>query len=469
MKKVAGVLLVLLGGVGTLFLLLMTAVQAGEWFTYGIGRTELRMLLILLAVLAVLIGLTVWGSCLLAGKPGRSGGREDGFEQNGGQQSGFEQNGRQQSGFEQNGPGQGSLPQHSYTSSLLLQIAELLKKFFLSAAILALFAMCLGAELDLSLGTMILLCVVPAGAFALYWAFWHCHTRVQAGAAGVAFYRGRKQYAAFPLDTAFSPVVTKKTVNGIFYGTDRGLRLPYKKNRFKTIPCRCITGKDFSELVEEINLLREGGAPAAGGVGEGEIPAAFRPEAFGAEGLRAGEDGWNQDFHLYREQLLAKERLQTRKTTIIVSIILAGTALVCTAFTAREPSRLPMLFSFLIPLYVLLAGILFWRTWGRYLASSRKMPERILLGGSGIRVDESLFPAAQLQEISMTPPGYTATRNGYSDRRRMTFLTSAGKTQYQLGSTPAYAGLVYEDYEKLLTAARDWCGGHGVKFREETE
>lgn len=340
----------------------------------------------------------------------------------------------------------------SYLSSPKLQVAEFFKKtlFFLPLAFIA--TVPIPAE-NLENTPRFVLALILSAIFALFWAFYWCKIQIRIGPAGIQFFRGRRQYTSYSLNTPLIPTVIKNNVNNVFTGTNRVFRIPISKNSFKTVQCWCITKMDFSQLVEDIEKLRLDGTLE-------RLETATTVETFFNENQ-------TNDFIFPKRQILGIEK----RNGTILSVLLYGVMLVLTLlwflFLYKETMHAAMIVSLLVvallpPTIYLLIFL------GQYTRSSKKLAEHIILTSGSIRVDERSFSANELKTVTMTPPNYTFTKNYHSPHRRLVFHTADTSVEYYLGYTAgSHKKYLYENYEEVLSAIQHWCVEHRVNFMKD--
>lgn len=338
-----------------------------------------------------------------------------------------------------------------YNSSRKLQLVEFLKWTVLIFCIL-----CLAGLFLLPTGGMNLrFCVIAAFlslAVSAIRAFFWCRTRAEISLAGLSLFRSDRQYAFLPLDSDFTPRVMTKYHKSIPTGTVRGFSVP-RGRRTRWIPCRCISAADFSCLTEDIRKLRR--------------DRTFRPidmTPLTEEIYTVSEDA---TFEIPRRELMRGE--EKRLFSIVLGCFACGVVLALLWLIFVYPES----FSAAALPYMLFISLVFPVTaslfhGGRLLAFTRKLPGRIILSASALRIDGRQFHAGEIRRISMTPVSCTSTRMGSSFRRRLDIDADGQNAQYHLGSTAgAQKNMLYADYEKLLKAVREWCLKNRVPFYED--
>lgn len=427
-----------------LFLLsaLLAVHQITEWIEWGFYKSELRLFFIFLIIMILMALLCIMGIQLMR-QQNRTAEKTGFFEESAG-------TGRQSAAPDTK----------IYKSALKLLLAEFVKKLILIGFLLfLLFYVLLDRLKYLALTKEVcmgiwLTCTLGLSAF---WAFYWCRIRIEVSTSGLKFCRGNRRYAEYPLNTGFWAVTEKKRLNGIFTGTNRLIFVPVRPHYNKVLSCYGIQALDFSDMMEDINKLRKDGT--------------FEkiPEELTVEQIYEVCD--KREFQIPKENLLKRER--RRVAQIGIGCATAGAILAALWFCLlyRKPLDSNAIFLMLAIFLLFCVPFPVFQAF-RYFTFAKKMPGRIVLTDSSLRIDETSYPAREIKRISMTPASFGRSRNGTSFFRRMAVRSEAKRKEYQLGST-ASAGvpeeLIYDEYGDLVTSLRQWCSGQGISFQEDRE
>lgn len=249
--------MILCGSIVAGLSIFILAIQSLNWMANGISSGEIPVLLLFLTLIAVMAVLVVIGVNLLRKS------KAEGFSLSGT----YMTNDKPHQTVSLPTPGVSPLQEndpavHSYTSFLPLQLYELVKIWFLGTSCLFVLLLLLSELLPLpEWGALLRISVFLAVLLALFWAFYWCRIRVQIGPDGLRLFRGSRQYACYPVDTSFVPIVTKKSWNSIFTGTNLEFQVPSASRLNRFLRFWCITKTDFYSLIEDVNRLRKAAEP----------------------------------------------------------------------------------------------------------------------------------------------------------------------------------------------------------------
>lgn len=276
--------------------------------------------------------------------------------------------------------------------------------------------------------------LISAFLFALCWAFYWRNITIEISSDGIRFLRRKREYIYYPLDMPFYSSVTKMRLNSIHIGTNREFHIPIEGNNYKRIPCWSITGRDFSQLVDDIDKLRLGGL---------------------FEQL--------ESFDLPRSSLLAKKR--RRMIVIATSTLVLGITLTVSLFFYYLEHPEMYAISILVAIVLFGSVMLFAIQLGLYFRLARHMPKRVVLTDFGIRMDEQAFPVNELKGVAMIPSSYEVIESKDLSHCRILLHTAVEHIEYQLGSmSDLPEDQVYDSYERLFFAIRDWCNEKNIPF-----
>ncbi len=241
-KKILGILLVVVGVISMALGILMLGVNAAQWETWGFHVSDFKRWIIALTVFVGLGGLLV----LLGVKLLRRRVQEI----------------RAAYPKEEEGA-----VVHSYRSAPFLMLGEFFKKFLVILLLWGVTVWLGSKALQLPVSPVgenpwifWALALVPAAVLAAFWAFHRYRIRIEVGVTGAHFYRGKKQYAFYPPETELNPRVTKKKWGGLSVGTKREFFIPVRGHRIKWVRCWCLGNADFSRLVEDLKMLKQYGS-----------------------------------------------------------------------------------------------------------------------------------------------------------------------------------------------------------------
>ncbi|MCD2491617.1 hypothetical protein LQE92_03125 [Lacrimispora sp. NSJ-141] len=442
MKKAAGILMTAVGAVLCFLSALLAVHQIIKWMEWGFCKSELRFFFIIFIFMILMALLCIMGIQFMRRK-NRTAGERENFEGSAGTERWSE-----------------DLDTKVYKSAPRLLLTEFIKKLILIGFLLfLLFYVLLDGLKYLAIAKGVctgiwLTCTLVLSAF---WAFYWCRIRIEVSASGLKFCRGSRRYAEYPLNTGFWAVTEKKRLNGIFTGTNRLIFVPVRPHYNKVLNCYGIQALDFSNLMEDINKLRKDGT--------------FEKirEELTAEHIYETCD--KREFQIPREKLLKRERRRAAQIGIGCAAAGAISAALWFCFLHKKPLDTEAVFLMLIIFLLISVPVPVLQIF-RCLAYAGKVPERIVLADSSLRVDEISYPVREIKRISMTPVNFGWSKNGTSFRRRMVVLLETKREEYQLGST-ASAGvpkeLVLKEYGEMVTSLRQWCAGCGILFQEDRE
>ncbi len=262
----------------------------------------------------------------------------------------------------------------------------------------------------------------------------------------IVFSRFGKPYLVFPAgEFVFGSFILRRTINGLPFFTSRYLRVICGQ-RFADYPCYNFSKKTHAALIAAVSGL-------AVRQQANNTPYSAELKAQIAAGGNAQADyGQSSAITFSSPYGAIVPALQKRARQIIVSMLAISFALlVLYYFTVFRPANIDntgmliLTAVLLLVCFVLIPGI-----WQRRNVSAfeRKTPSVITIENGTLRIDADNFELSRIEDLKMTPPGYKASSNGFSIKRRMVIRYCGARYEYWFGHTLS-APYMYSDYAAL--------------------
>lgn len=277
--------------------------------------------------------------------------------------------------------------------------------------------------------------------------------RIEINLNGVTFYKSRKNYMYYPLNTSFSSYVEVSTINGIYTGTSRSIQVPMANGKKKNIPLNSFSKNDFELAIADINNLRNYGN--FDNIGNSVTPEVTVPNALQAR------------FYVPKQQFLASNKA-SKESPIALALVIIIPSIIITFFAyflnyiSKEYIWLPT-----VCISVLILGCVFISNLHTKM-NLEKCPECIELFTDHLKVDNDIFPINTITKITMTPASYNLSTGGMESYRSIKIFTPCGKAEYSLGQgNSENSKFVFSDYQMLMDSVKHWCFDHNVTYTED--